>query len=102
MHSWKLAEAKYRLSEVMARAKREGPQEITKHGKRDCVLVSAADYDRMKPESSDFKDWLLGAPKLSDDEWDEVFGDLRSDQGEARPDPFAEWESEDFRKLGRK
>lgn len=44
--SWSIADAKARLSEVVERAHREGPQTITRHGRRAAVLVSAEQWDR--------------------------------------------------------
>ena len=41
MASWKVAEAKSRFSELIDRAIREGAQEITRHGRRAVVVVSA-------------------------------------------------------------
>ncbi len=47
MHSWQMQEAKSRLSEVVKDAEREGPQEITVHGRPVAVVLSRADYDRL-------------------------------------------------------
>ena len=47
MHTWQLQEAKSRLSEVVKNAEREGPQEITVHGRPVAVVLSRADYDRL-------------------------------------------------------
>jgi prevent-host-death family protein len=46
MTSWKVAEAKARSSELIERAPREGAQEITRHGRRMVVVVSATEWDR--------------------------------------------------------
>jgi antitoxin Phd len=46
MASWKVAEAKARLSELIDKALHEGAQEITRHGKRTVVVVSAKERDR--------------------------------------------------------
>lgn len=46
MATWKVAEAKSRLSELIDRAMREGAQEITRHGRRAVVVVSAQEWDR--------------------------------------------------------
>lgn len=46
MSSWKVAEAKARLSELIGRAVSEGAQGITRHGKRTVIVVSAAEWDR--------------------------------------------------------
>ncbi|AUM00575.1 prevent-host-death protein [Rhodocyclaceae bacterium] len=47
MHTWQMQEAKSRLSEVVKDAEREGPQEITVHGRSVAVVLSRADYDRL-------------------------------------------------------
>lgn len=47
MHTWQMQEAKSRLSEVVKGAEREGPQEITVHGRSVAVVLSRADYDRL-------------------------------------------------------
>ena len=46
MASWKVAEAKARFSELIDKALHEGAQEITRHGKRTVVVVSAREWDR--------------------------------------------------------
>jgi antitoxin Phd len=51
--SWQLQEAKAHLSEVVKRAGREGPQEITVHGTPAAVVLSARDYAKLaKPRPS--------------------------------------------------
>ena len=50
MRSWQMQEAKARLSEVVKDAEREGPQEITVHGRSVAVVLSPAEYV-----------WLAGA-----------------------------------------
>lgn len=47
MRTWQMQEAKSRLSEVVKDAEREGPQEITVHGRSVAVVLSRADYDRL-------------------------------------------------------
>ena len=76
--TWSLADAKAKLSEVVERAKTQGPQHLTKNGKDAAVLLSAEDYRRLR-EAGD------GSPKrppawldprfriLSDEEHDELF-----------------------------
>jgi prevent-host-death family protein len=46
---WALQDAKNRLSEVVNRAEKEGPQTITRRGKKTAVVVSVKDYKRMRP-----------------------------------------------------
>jgi prevent-host-death family protein len=45
---WALQDAKARLSEVVRKAKTEGPQRITVHGREEVVVVSVEEYRRVK------------------------------------------------------
>ena len=45
--TWSLADAKAKLSEVVERAKTQGPQHLTKNGKDAAVVLSAEDYRRL-------------------------------------------------------
>lgn len=45
---WALQDAKARFSEVVRRAKSEGPQRITVHGREEVVIVSVEEYRRAK------------------------------------------------------
>jgi prevent-host-death family protein len=45
---WALQDAKARFSEVVRKAKTEGPQRITVHGREEVVIVSVEEYRRMK------------------------------------------------------
>lgn len=45
---WALQDAKARFSEVVRKAKTEGPQRITVHGREEVVVVSVEEYRRMK------------------------------------------------------
>jgi len=47
---WSLQDAKARFSEVVRRAKTEGPQRITVHGREEVVIVSVKEYRRAKGE----------------------------------------------------
>jgi prevent-host-death family protein len=42
-----LQEAKARFSEVVRRAKEEGPQHVTVHGREEVVVVGADDFRRL-------------------------------------------------------
>jgi antitoxin Phd len=48
--TWKLQDAKARFSEVVRRAKSEGPQRVTVHGRDAVVVIAANEYE--KPVSS--------------------------------------------------
>jgi len=45
---WQLQEAKNKLSQVVEQAMQEGPQEITRHGKKAAVVLSVKDYQHLK------------------------------------------------------
>ena len=64
--NWSLAAAKNQLSEVVRRAKRDGPQVISIRGEESAVVLSKADYERLsdpqRPKT--FKEWLLSGPSL--------------------------------------
>jgi len=45
---WALQDAKARFSEVVRKAKSEGPQRITVHGREEVVVISVEEYRRAK------------------------------------------------------
>ena len=49
---WALQDAKARFSELVRKAKAEGPQHVTVHGREEVVVVSVAEYRRAKGERS--------------------------------------------------
>ena len=68
MATWQIQQAKTKLSELIDRAHREGPQTITKHGKPSAVVVSMEEYEAMrKAGKPDLIDVLLHrGPKFDD------------------------------------
>ena len=59
---WPLQDAKNRFSEVVQRARREGPQTVTLRGERVAVVLSAADYDALVRDRPSLVDDLLSGP----------------------------------------
>lgn len=63
---WKLEDAKARLSEVVRRARAEGPQRVTVHGRDAVVLVAADDFARLTarpaPPQPSLAELLAGSP----------------------------------------
>ena len=49
---WALQDAKARVSEVVRKAKTEGPQKITVHGREEVVVVSVEEFRRVKGQPS--------------------------------------------------
>jgi prevent-host-death family protein len=66
MATWQVQDAKARLSEVIDRARSEGPQTITRHGAERAVVISIEDYRALAAQRPDFRAYLLGGPKVDD------------------------------------
>jgi prevent-host-death family protein len=66
MSSWQVQQAKAHFSEVMAKARTEGPQTITRHGKDEAVLLSVGEFNLMKQRKPTLIEVLLGGPKFDD------------------------------------
>lgn len=67
--AWAFQDAKAKLSEVVKKARSEGPQEVTLRGERAVVVLSAEEYDRLtggKPKRN-FIEFLLEEPPWPDD-----------------------------------
>ncbi|MBA2519916.1 MAG: type II toxin-antitoxin system Phd/YefM family antitoxin [Chloroflexia bacterium] len=66
MSRWQVQEAKARLSEVIEKAMHDGPQTISRHGTDRVVVISIEDYQALTARKPNFKDHLLGGPKVDD------------------------------------
>jgi antitoxin Phd len=62
MASWQLQDAKARLSELVKKATTEGPQEITVHGKPAVVVLSSAEFLKLKGNELSFVDFMRSSP----------------------------------------
>jgi len=60
--AWQLQAAKQRFSELVERARREGPQVVTKHGREAVVVVSAEEYRRLTERGDDLVEFVRAAP----------------------------------------
>jgi prevent-host-death family protein len=45
--SWRLQDAKAKFSELVRRAKSEGPQHVTVHGREEVVVIGADEFPRL-------------------------------------------------------
>jgi len=61
-HAWTVAEAKAKFSEVMEKAKSEGPQTITRNGRRAAVLVAAEEWERRMKRKGTLADFFAASP----------------------------------------
>ena len=60
--TWSVTDAKARLGEVIDRALHDGPQTITRNGRRTAVLVSAAEWQRTAKREGTQADFLAASP----------------------------------------
>ena len=59
---WTVAQAKAKLSEVIERAQKHGPQAITRNGRRTAVVVSAEEWERKTHRSGSLADFFAASP----------------------------------------
>jgi prevent-host-death family protein len=60
--TWTVAEAKARFSELISRAKSEGPQKITRHGRTAAVIVAAEEWERKAERKGTLAEFLAASP----------------------------------------
>jgi hypothetical protein len=83
-HTWTIAEAKARLSEILRLASSEGPQRIGT--KQRYVLVPEAEWARHTAKHRPLGAWLIeNMPRAGSDDMDLELPDRRDPP---RPDPF--------------
>jgi len=61
-HTWTVAEAKAKFSELIDKAKCEGPQKITKHGRTTAVIVAAEQWERKSERIGNLAEFLVASP----------------------------------------
>jgi prevent-host-death family protein len=59
---WGVAKAKAQLSLLIERALFEGPQTITKSGRKTVVVVSAKDWERKESRKGNLAEFFAGSP----------------------------------------
>ena len=59
---WQLQEAKNRLSEVVRKAREDGPQVITVHGADAVVVVSTDQYRRLSKRKGSLAEFFRRSP----------------------------------------
>jgi prevent-host-death family protein len=60
--TWTVAEAKAKFSELIDKAKSEGPQKITKHGRMTAVVVAAEEWERKAQRKGTLAEFLAASP----------------------------------------
>jgi prevent-host-death family protein len=61
-HSWTVAEAKAKFSEIIERAMSEGPQTITRNGHKAAVVVGADEWQRKTKRVGNLAEFLAQSP----------------------------------------
>ena len=64
-NTWQLQEAKNKFSNLVDKAHHNGPQFVTKHGKKSVVIIAIEDYRKLNKPKSDLVSFLKKSP-LSD------------------------------------
>lgn len=57
---------KQRFSELLRRARSDRAQFVTRHGTEVAVVLDIAEYRRLSGRSTDFKQYLLAAPRTDE------------------------------------
>ncbi len=67
MRSWSLQDAKARFSELVRICMQDGPQLVTRHGRKAVVIMSVQEYERVTRPRQGLKDFFLSAPRVDVD-----------------------------------
>lgn len=62
MADWQLQEAKNKFSHVVEKALHDGPQFVTRRGKRSVVVLSIEEFEKSFHHRPDLKMFLLSSP----------------------------------------
>lgn len=62
MDTWTAADAKAKFSEVMDRARSDGPQTITRKGRPAVVIVAAEEWERKTRRQGNLAEWFAASP----------------------------------------
>ncbi len=61
-HKWTVAEAKAKFSEVIERAQSDGPQTITRKGRKAAVVVAADEWERKTRRRGSLAEFFASSP----------------------------------------
>ena len=61
-HTWTVAEAKAKFSEVIDKAKSDGPQTVTRNGRTAVVIVAAEEWERKTKRKGNLAEFLAASP----------------------------------------
>ncbi|PCJ27599.1 MAG: type II toxin-antitoxin system prevent-host-death family antitoxin [Rickettsiales bacterium] len=79
MRKWQLHNAKDKLDDLIEEALSGSPQCITKHGEEAVIVISMVEYEKLKNEESDLREFLVNkGPKFNNLEIERPHGVVRS------------------------
>jgi prevent-host-death family protein len=61
-HTWTVAEAKAKFSEVIDKAQSDGPQTITRNGRTAAVIVAAEEWERKTKRKGNLAEFFAASP----------------------------------------
>lgn len=61
-HAWTVAEARAKFSEVIDRAKSQGPQTITRNGRNTAVVVATDEGERKTKRKGNLAEFFAASP----------------------------------------
>jgi prevent-host-death family protein len=67
MEHWQLQDAKNRFSEIVKKALREGPQVVTRRGKKTVVIMSIEQYQSLVRPKINIVDFFQESPLRGED-----------------------------------
>jgi prevent-host-death family protein len=60
--TWKIKDARANFSELVDRALSDGPQVVTRNGKKAVVVISAVEWERRNRRRGDLVEFFAGSP----------------------------------------
>jgi antitoxin Phd len=60
--TWQIQDAKNKLSEVIERALKQGPQLITRHGKKTVVVMAYSEYEKLRKSQGKLSEFFRSSP----------------------------------------
>jgi prevent-host-death family protein len=61
-HTWTVAQAKAKFSELIDRARSTGPQTITRNGRTAVVIVAAEEWERKTKRTGNLAEFFAASP----------------------------------------
>ncbi len=64
MRTWSLQDAKAQFSELVNRCIENGPQLVTRHGRKAVVIITVEEYEKLSSPRQGLKEFFLSAPRV--------------------------------------